>query len=187
MTAYLANSKDALTAIAAILAVALAAWKWVFEEWLRRKNEIPTIDGDIEVEIIEGDARNVAVFFNTVWNNKGTVPIYLDADKTKFSVYEISTLNSPIAIDQRERAALARAAQIKDLVGNNESAARLLLEFHPIKDASWFMLEPKTKSRIQASVILSANLTYKVRCLIVVAGKADQNWFRKRLFSTFSH
>ena len=43
----LSDWKDGITAIATVLAVVLAAWKWFFQEWLRRRQEIPSIDGDI--------------------------------------------------------------------------------------------------------------------------------------------
>lgn len=183
-SAGLSDWKDAITAIATVLAVVLAAWKWFFQEWLRRRQEIPSIDGDIEFEIVESPGDNVGLFLNTAWNNKGTVPIYLNTRKTVFEIYEIDTSLAPVAIDQAERAAKNRIPHVIDTVGANVNAARMVLQFHPIKDARWFMLEPKTKSRMQASMILRRDCIYEVRCLIV-AGKADQNWFRKRLFSTF--
>jgi hypothetical protein len=179
----LSDWKDAITAIATVLAVVLAAWKWFFQEWLRRRQEIPSIDGDIELELVASIGNNVGLFLNTIWNNKGTVPIYLNTRKTAFEVYEIDTSIAPVAIDQAERAAKHRIPHVVDTVGDNVKAARMVLQFHPIKDARWFMLEPKTKSRIQASMILSRDCVYEVRCLIV-AGRADQNWFRKKLFST---
>jgi hypothetical protein len=179
------NWKDAVTAIATALAVTLAAWKWYFQELIRRKQEIPSIDGDIELEIVESPGNNVGLFLNTIWNNRGTVPIFLNTLETVFEIYEIDTSTAPIAIDQAARAAKNRHPHILDTVGSNENAARMILQFHPIKDARWFMLEPKTKSHIQATVILKADCVYEVRCLIV-GEKADQNWFRKRLFSTSS-
>jgi hypothetical protein len=175
---------DDVTGVAAILGVLLAGWKWVGEKQFENYKSIMSLDGDVAFELVDSKERAVGVFINSLWNNKGLTPIYLSPRKTKFSVYEIVATRVPIAIPQAERSAAEEVAREVAAAGTDANPAQLVLEFYPIADAKWFMLEPKTKSRIQASVLLERDKMYELHCYLEGDKSREINWFRKRLFST---
>jgi hypothetical protein len=175
---------DDVTGVAALLGVLLAGWKWVGEKQVMIYRQIMTLDGDVTLELVDSNDRAVGVFINSMWNNRGLTPIYLSPKKTRFSIFEIATAHVPVAVPQAERSAAEAVARELAAAGPEANPARLVLEFYPIADANWFMLEPKTKSRIQATVLLERDKMYELHCYLEGDKDREINWFRKRLFST---
>lgn len=88
-----------ITAAAAAAGACFAIWKWGFEEWLRRRRELATLDGDIAVTLVPADSDTVCVFVESIWNNKGSVPVFLNPGACTVRVYELDVGEVPRAID----------------------------------------------------------------------------------------
>jgi hypothetical protein len=160
-----------ITAIAAAVGASFAIWKWGFEERLRRRHEIPSIDGDISVDVIEADDHTVCVYIENLWDNKGAVPIFLNPDRCVIRIYEIALQEKPRAIDPSDDASSGPEKEI--------------LSFCPIRRSGRFMLEPGTQSRIQSAVLLQKGPIYEVRSHIEMDGRLGRQvfwWFRRKVF-----
>lgn len=163
-----------ITAIAAATGAAFAIWKWGFEERIRQSREMATLDGDVSIEIIDTESTIVGAFIESVWDNKGTLPVFLDRDKCRIRIYELSTAAAPEVIDPSDKEVHPRHRKVAD--------------FCPIRTSGMFMLEPGTSSRIQSSVLLPKGPIYEVRSYIqtIRVGTRPSTlwWFRRRMFNS---
>jgi hypothetical protein len=166
-----------ITAISAATGVCFAIWKWGVDERIRRMRELATLDGDISIGIIDASQNTVGVVIESVWDNKGTLPVYLDRDRCRVRIFEISTDHAPEVIDPSDEEDEERDKRHKKVA-----------EFCPIRKVNEFELEPGTSSRIQSSVLLPKGPLYEVRSLIwtsrVENRKVELCWFRRRMFNS---
>src|SRR3712207_6480337 len=119
-----------ITAIATATGAGFAVWKWGFEESIRRSREMATLDGDISVTIIPANSSTVAAFIESVWNNKGTLPVFLHPEKCRVRIFNLSLHHTPEVIDPTDE--------------EKEAHHNKVLDFNPIRKTGIFMLEPGT-------------------------------------------
>jgi hypothetical protein len=125
-----------ITALAALIAAALTAWRWGWDEWRKQ----PAIDGDISVTILPSGPDVVFAQIDSVWNNRSPLPIYLDPGKCVIRICELRSATPPQSIG---------------------TDAIPMLEIFPVRHAEYFMLEPGTASRIQATAALKRGPLYE--------------------------
>ena len=188
--------KDVLTglsglfvAASAVAGATLAAWKWYFEERIRRSREIQTIDGSVSVEIVKNNENSIAVFVDSQWNNKGTLAIFADVKTTVFRIFIIDTVEFPVSIDAKENYTKADACDLQSPAQGESQCAKLALTVRPIQNTDMFILEPGTESRIQASIVLRKGPLYELRATLVTHSGPDSSapdlfWFRRKLFDS---
>lgn len=81
--------KDWIPSIAAIIAGIWILFQWLFGEWLRRKKEIPALDGRLSATIIPSENGKLLVTVEGLWNNHSPLPVYLSIEKCRIVIYHI--------------------------------------------------------------------------------------------------
>jgi hypothetical protein len=80
--------KDWLTSVAIVVGGGWAMYRFGHTEWLRRRAEIPSLEGNSNTPEISGfgDDR-VAVSLRWSWRNAGTRPLHIDDVRTFVEIY----------------------------------------------------------------------------------------------------
>ena len=141
--------RDYVTAVGLALAGLWAFWRWTYGEVLRRKREMASPDGQLNVADVEIGAGISAVTLNALWRNRGALPIELCAEHTGVEVFEIIGM-APGVLDFRDEAR-SRAAW---------------------KNEAWwktYIIEPNTESLMQDHFILSQGVVYAFKCTLCLA------------------
>jgi hypothetical protein len=163
-----------IIAIATATGAIFAVWKWGVEEHVRRSREMATLDGDISVEVIDADSSIIGVVIESVWDNKGNLPVFLDRENCRVRIFELSLDAAPEVIDPTDEEINKHHKKVAD--------------FCPIRSSGMFMLEPGTSSRIQSSILLPKGPIYEVRSFIQTSQVGNRSsrlwWFRRRMFNS---
>ncbi len=122
-----------------------AFWKWGFSEWLRRRQEVPAVDGEISsVFAVLPDEKKRLMTIEAVWRNKSKYPVYIDTRETRIDVFQLETLTEGPIYTNKD---LGEPSQI----------------MHPYSDMKGFVLEPNTDATLQHHFVLSMEKLYLIR------------------------
>jgi len=144
-TVSIGDIKDIVTTIAIILGVIGAAWKWFFEEWLRRRSDIPSLSGEISVKTTPFSADRALLQIDSDWINNGTFPAYIDPDTLEVSVFSIKPE--------------AEVGFLKPDHPPGPKVAKIL----PKKKWIGYFFEPKTKSSVQTVAVVESGRSCVVK------------------------
>jgi hypothetical protein len=177
-TAILANElKNWLTIAAIVVAGIWALWRFGHAEWLRRRSEIPCLEGNTaRPEILEISEVSAIVSLRWTWRNAGNRPVYIDTAASRVEVYELPA-NMEGIIDPRQNEAALRP----------HSVAR----HTPLGGMREYMFEPGTNSSLLTPVILPSKKTYLARIVLYVDPEKHRSineqgsfWERWQVFRT---
>ncbi len=76
-----------IPSLAVIIGGLWLLFQWLFGEWLRRKKEIPALDGKLTTTIIPCENGRLLVTVEALWNNHSPFPVYLDIKKCRIDVF----------------------------------------------------------------------------------------------------
>jgi hypothetical protein len=142
MKAVLTFLREWLPSVAIL---AYGAWilsKMLFEQRLRSKKDMPSIDGHLSAETITLCDGRVLVTLSATWNNHSPLPVHIDTKTTIVSVYRIPG-------DMHE-GPLSLQADLDSPVHTAQ----------PYKELQQFLLEPNTSSLLQTHFVLPAGSVY---------------------------
>jgi hypothetical protein len=160
-----------VTSVALVVGGLWAFWRWSLSEYLRRKREIPSFEGVLSHSIAVLDDRRVVVSLNCRWKNVGVVPLPVNTQETRFSIYGIPDASPLGPIGPR----------MKNLT---ELHVRRPWEHWP-----GAVLEPGTNSDLQAHFLLEAGHTFVAMCRLEAktpASAQKQVWVREVVFQSRS-
>jgi hypothetical protein len=168
-------SKDLLTSVGILVGGWWALWRFGYSDWLRRRAEISSLEGNsIDPEIYKFTESSVVVYLRWTWRNVGTRPVYIDDDRTIITIYEI-------------------AGEINTFVDPRQYKDRLtpIGEHYPLKGFGFYMLEPAATSGLVAVPILALSKPFIARAKIVAdikkhptGGSWSYSWERWQVFRT---
>src|SRR5882672_9660086 len=78
-----------VTSVAVIIGGVWAFWRWSLSEYLRRKREIPSFEGQLSHAVAPVDERRVVLSLSCRWKNVGVVPLPVNTKETRFALYSI--------------------------------------------------------------------------------------------------
>ena len=161
--------KNYVTSGGIVLGALWAFWKWSFSEWLRRKRQIPAIDGELDAFGMELDDEKVIISLSVLWRNKCNYPVHIDSKNTRIDVYNIpDNLN---------------VGPFLPKLDSGDPAFTL----KPYEDMEGFVLEPLTESLLTSHYTLLANKTYLFRWKLYRSTKKHGNkvyaWTKELVFN----
>ncbi len=142
---YYEAFKNILPIIVAILGAIWALWTWGFSEWLRRKKEMPAIEGKIDVKTIPNSASSTFVTIIATWKNRSPLPFPINTDSSGVDIFSISQ-NTDIGV-----------------VGKLDSLNNPFISYRPYDYLSSVTLLPMTENVILSHFLLENNNTYLFR------------------------
>lgn len=78
-----------VTSVAIVVGGAWAFWRWSLSEYLRRKREIPSFEGQLSHAVTELDTQRVVLSLSCRWKNVGVVPLPVNTKETRFALYAV--------------------------------------------------------------------------------------------------
>jgi hypothetical protein len=141
--------KDVVTVLVLLGGAAGAAWKWLFSEILRRRSEIPALDGHFLARCIAMEGPTIAVELCATWRNKGTVPVFANCNATLVEVFQITSGDSVPGGDKWW----------------DSDPVRL---HKPFEDRAFFYMEPGTDTEIQTVLLLPSDGVFVARFQLVI-------------------
>ena len=167
--------KDWLTSVAIVVGGGWAVWRFGHTEWLRRRAEIPSLEGSTNApDICAFDDSRVAVSLRWSWRNAGTRPVYIDDQRTFVEIYRL-------------------AGDIGSFVDPRQQLGMLapLSAHHPLNGYGFYMLEPGTTSSMLTVPILPAGEAFIARHRLIASRKEhptgfqwQYSWERWQVFRT---
>ena len=82
--------KDWVPSIAVLVGGMWILLQWLFGESLRRKKEIPALDGKLSARVYDYDATRLVVSLDATWSNRGPFPLRLDFKNCRIDVFRVS-------------------------------------------------------------------------------------------------
>jgi hypothetical protein len=169
--------KDWLTSVAIVVGGAWAMWLFGHAEWLRRRSEIPTLEGNSFAPEIVALADGCAVAsLRWTWRNAGSRPVYVDGERSIVEVYRL-TGNIGEFVDPRQH---------KETLASHKIAVH-----YPLKGYGFYLLEPNTNSSILTLPILPLGEAFIARHRLVAnqqrhptGFKWSYSWERWQVFRT---
>ena len=155
--------KEWIPSIGVIIAGLWIFFKWLYEEKLRQKKEMPSLDGKLTAVVIPLGKYKKLITIEALWNNRSPLPIYMDLNKCKIDIYEISDnlkLETP-------------SLTLKSDLGQPICSYKFLLNMVEVD----YFFEPNTQSTIINHFVL-ANGVYGIR-MILHSGLKGQMWWKE--------
>jgi hypothetical protein len=170
--------KDWLTCVAIIVGGGWAMWRFGHAEWLRRRAELPSLEGNSSTpEICAFSKDCVAVSLRWTWRNAGTRPVHIDDQRSFVEIYRLAGDTGDF-IDPRQQKETA-LAPLKVGVHN------------PLKGYGFYMLEPGTTSSMLTVPILPVGEAFIARHRLYASLKEHPtgfewpySWERWQVFRT---
>ena len=157
-----------VTAVGVILAGAWAFWRWSLSEFLRRRREIPSFDGEISAFSVPVGERRVLLSVSCKWRNVGAVALPVNTKATSFTLYTVPN-ETPLGP-----------------VGPRMGNLRELFVRYPWEHWPGAILEPGTSSDFQAQFLVEAGRPYVVSCRLEAVTKPrslKQVWVRELVWA----
>ena len=92
--------KEWIPSLAVVITGLWLLFQWLFGESLRRKKEIPSLDGKLATQLYALDKTRLVVSLEATWNNRGPFPLSLDINRCWIDVFRVSTklenMNGPL-------------------------------------------------------------------------------------------
>ncbi len=162
--------KDIVTSLGVVVGGGWALWKWGFSEHLRRKREIPALDGEISTTSVATPSENELVTLNVAWTNHGPYPVRIDPTETRIDIYELDEGANcgPIVFPEERKP---------------EYTSRPYMGFIAV------VVSPKTTKKIQEHFVLNGNKRYLIVATVVLHQRqlgTDQDlkgflWYKREL------
>jgi hypothetical protein len=89
MSNLLTLIRDWVPSVVIIVAGIWLLFQWLFGEWLRRRKEIPALDGKLPATIISAQNGKLVITIEGLRNNHSPLPVYLSIEKCRLVVYRI--------------------------------------------------------------------------------------------------
>lgn len=170
--------KDWLSCFAIIVGGAWAGWRFSHSEWLRRRSEIPSLEGvssSPECTSLADDL--VAVSLRWTWRNAGSRPVFVNPDDTCVEIFQILGIAGTF-IDPRQ----GHDVLVKE---------HLIASHRPLVGFGIYQLEPGTTSTILTVPVLPRGQVYVARHNLAADDKAhpsghdwSYSWERWQIFTT---
>jgi hypothetical protein len=149
--------KDWATSVAIVVGGGWALWRFGHTEWLRRRAEIPSLEGGSTAPeaCVFLDGRAV-VSLRWIWRNTGSRPVYIN---DKESVVEVYRLQGDVGtfVDPRQQ---------------SEALEPFRIGTHlPLAGFGWYRFEPNTTSSIMTAIILPPGEAFIARNQLIADNK----------------
>jgi hypothetical protein len=82
--------KDWVPSIAVLVGGGWIFFQWLFGESLRRKKEIPAMDGKLSARVYDYDVTRLVVSLDAIWSNHSPFPLRLDFKNCWIDVFRVS-------------------------------------------------------------------------------------------------
>jgi hypothetical protein len=153
--------KDWLTSLAILVGGAWALWRFGHAEWLRRRAEIPSLEGSSTTpEVFAVGDERVAVSLRFSWRNAGTRPVHIDDKHSFVEIYRLAA-NVDNFVDPRQ-----------------QDLTPLKVGIHyPLRGYGFYMLEPNTTSSMLTVPILPVGEAFMARHLLCARRKEHPTGF----------
>jgi hypothetical protein len=161
--------KDLATVAALVIGGAWAFWRWSLSEYIRRRSEMPSFEGEITAYTVKAQQGRVTLSVSCKWKSLGGLPLDVNTQETRFTVYRIPDDLPPGPIGPR----------LKNLP---ELYVRRPWEHWPAA-----VLEPGTNSQLQAHFLVEPEQTLVVACRLEalhLRRKQKQVWVRELVCHT---
>jgi hypothetical protein len=153
-----------VTSLGIVLTGAWAFWRWSLSEYLRQKREMPSFEGEMFARAVPHTEKQVVLTVSCKWRNMSAVPLNVNTQATKFTVFEVPN-GTPLG-------------PIGPRLGNlQERYVRKPWEHWPSA-----VLEPHTCSELQAHFLVEGNRPYVLACRLEADTKPNsskQVWVRE--------
>jgi hypothetical protein len=156
------------TAAGIILAGGWAFWRWSLSEYLRRRREIPSFEGEMFARAVPLTQGLVVLTVSCRWKNTSPVPLDVNTEMTGFTVYKVPETAALGAIGPR--------------LGNVDA----LYTRHSWKHWPTTVLEPHTCSEIQAHFVVEDKSAYVLVCrleAVTKEGESKRVWARELVWT----
>jgi hypothetical protein len=169
--------KDWLTSVAIVVGGGWAIWRFGHAEWLRRRAEIPSLEGTSSIaEMCALEGERVAVSLRWNWRNAGTRPVYVDDERSFVEIYRLAG-DIGNFVDPRQQQETLNSLK----VGGH----------HPLRGYGFYMLEPSTTSSMLTVPILPVGDAFIARHRLYADRKIhptgfdwQYSWERWQVFRT---
>jgi hypothetical protein len=134
-------------------------WRFGHAEWLRRRAEIPSLEGNSSPPKIchVADGR-VAVSLRWTWRNAGSRPVHVDDERSFVEIYRL-------------------AADIGNFVDPRQQALAKVPVHYPLKGYGFYILEPSTTSSMLTVPILPVGEAFIARNTLYARRKEHPTGF----------
>jgi hypothetical protein len=140
--------KEWLPSIGVIVGASWLFFKWLYEEFLRRQKESPSLDGKLSATIIPCEDGKLLVTVEGLWNNHSQFPNYLNINTSCIDVFRVEPdklhENSVVVLKQNLGKAICHHVFLKAMVEKD------------------YCLEPNTASTIINHFVLKPGV-YAIR------------------------
>jgi hypothetical protein len=141
--------KDWLTSGAILVAGGWAIWRFYHSEWLRRRAEIPSLEGSSSIPEVCGCGNDcVAVSLRWSWRNVGTRPVHVDDIRSFVEVYRLAGDIGSFVDPRQQKATL--------------TPLKIGLHY-PLRGYGFYIFEPNTTSSILTISILPVGEAFIAR------------------------
>jgi hypothetical protein len=141
--------KDWLTSLAILVAGIWAIYRFWHSEWLRKRSEIPCLEGSSATpEILAISSDWSIASLRWTWRNAGCRPVYVDTERSRTDIYRLPPDVHGV-IDPRQQ--------------EDELFEFLVASHQPLVGLAPYMFEPGTTSSLLTPVVLPSNQTYIAR------------------------
>jgi hypothetical protein len=163
MQSILQFIKDWIPSIGVIVAGTWILFKWLYEEKLRQKKEMPSLDGKLTITSIPLGENKKLLTVEALWNNRSPLPVYMDFPKCRIEIYTIPPdLKLPNG-----------GLTLKTDLGDPLICYYFLL---PVVTYNYF-LEPNTESIIINHFVLQPGV-YGIR-MVLQSYKKEEIWWKE--------
>ena len=165
MDSFLKFLKDWVPTIGVLIGAFWILFKWIYEEALRVKKEMPALDGKLNESSMTLDKHKRLLTLEALWVNRSPNPIYFNYKDCKILIYKLMgedlKLNAQIDFE-------------KDL--GNPICSHYFLQ-GKIKENYFF--EPHTESVLVNNYVLEPGL-YAIR-MVLYGIETHQIWWKEKI------
>lgn len=171
MQTFVQFIKEWVPSIGVIIAGSWILFKWLYEEKIRQRKEVPSLDGKLTTTFVVLDKDKKLVTIEALWNNRSPFSIYMDLNMSRIDIYKIPAhlhLDTP-------------ALTLKKDLGEPICSYKFLLHMVEVD----YFLEPNSQSSIISHFVLPDAL-YGAR-MIFHTGKKGIMWWKEIIINTYEH
>jgi hypothetical protein len=128
-----------------LLAAFLGIWKWGFEESLRKRREVPSVQGELSSSITRHTTDTAIVSILATWATKSPARVEVDVERTSIAVFRIPA-EHPIG----------------SLIVNPESVEAVARVF-PFRNLNRLSFGPNNEHTYASNFILKVSQRYLIR------------------------
>jgi hypothetical protein len=164
MSSVLQFLKEWTPTLAVLIGGLWMLFKWLFDEKLRAKREVPSLDGKLTVTSFPLGKKNKIVSIEALWVNHSPFPIYMDVERCEIKIYLISeshlSLNQGIILKEDLGQPICASIFLKKLIEKD------------------YFFEPKSESLIVNHFVLEPGI-YGIRMVLHGLNEGELWWKEK--------